>query len=113
MGVCPSTLTPLTSMTSSPTDIRPDRSAAPPCITLAINMRPVSSSALMVAPYNKRKIVSKLKVTEILLRWLRKLSSINTNWHEAGQIYPHCNFWIGYCWLIFYQKFTNIFRGEN
>ena len=44
---------PFTSMTSSPQDMRPDLSAAPPCITRAIKMRPVPSSALMVAPYSK------------------------------------------------------------
>ena len=38
-------------MTSSPTEMRPERSAAPPCITRAISMRPVPSSALIVAPY--------------------------------------------------------------
>ena len=49
-GVLPSTFIPLTSITSSPQDMRPDRSAAPPCITRAINIRPVPSSALIVAP---------------------------------------------------------------
>ena len=49
-GVLPSTLIPLTSMTSSPTEINPDLSAAPPCMTLAIKIRPVPSSAFIVAP---------------------------------------------------------------
>jgi hypothetical protein len=26
---------------------------------------------------------------------------------------PPCNFWIGFCQLNFYQKFPNIFGGEN
>ena len=38
---------------------------------------------------------------------------VNPNWHEAGQIYPPYNFWIGFCQLIFYQKFPNIFGSEN
>ena len=37
----------------------------------------------------------------------------NPNWHEAGRIYPPYNFWIGFCQLNFYQKFPNIFGGEN
>lgn len=49
-GVLPSTLMLLTSMTSSPTCIRPDRSAAPPCMMRAMMILPVSSSVLMVAP---------------------------------------------------------------
>jgi hypothetical protein len=40
-------------------------------------------------------------------------SNINPNWHEAGQIYPPYNFWIGFCQLNFFQKFPNIFLGEN
>ena len=40
-------------------------------------------------------------------------SLLNPNWHEAGQIYPPYNFWIGFCQLNFYQKFPNIFGGEN
>ena len=38
---------------------------------------------------------------------------INPNWHETGWIYPPYDFWIGFCQLNFYQKFTNIFGGEN
>ena len=37
----------------------------------------------------------------------------NPNWHEAERIYPPYNFWIGFCQLNFYQKFPNIFGGEN
>lgn len=50
LGVLPSTLMLLTSTTSSPTCMSPERSAAPPCITLAITIFPVSSSVLIVAP---------------------------------------------------------------
>lgn len=49
-GVFPSTLMPFTSITSSPTWIRPERSAAPPCIMRAITIFPVSSSVFIVAP---------------------------------------------------------------
>lgn len=51
-GVLFSTLIPFTSITSSPAWISPERSAAPPCITRAITIFPVSSSVLIVAPYN-------------------------------------------------------------
>ena len=37
----------------------------------------------------------------------------NPNWHEAGRIYSHYNFWIGFCQLNIYQKFPNNFGGEN
>jgi len=50
LGVFPSTLIPLTSQTSSPTWMRPDRSAAPPCIIRAITILPVISQVFMVAP---------------------------------------------------------------
>ena len=33
--------------------------------------------------------------------------------HEARRIYPPYNFWIGFCQLILYQKFPNIFGDEN
>lgn len=49
-GVFPSTLILLTSITSSPTWIRPLRSAAPPTRILAMIILPVSSSVLIVAP---------------------------------------------------------------
>ena len=49
-GVFPSTFNPFTSTTSSPGNISPDLSAAPPCITRAIVIFPVSSSFLIVAP---------------------------------------------------------------
>lgn len=53
-GVFPSTLMLLTSITSSPTWIKPDLSAAPPCIIRAMMILPVSSSVLIVAPWWKR-----------------------------------------------------------
>jgi len=37
----------------------------------------------------------------------------NPNWHEAGRIYSPYNFWIGFCQLNFYQKYPNVFGGEN
>ena len=37
----------------------------------------------------------------------------NPNWHETGRIYLPYNFRIGFCQLNFYQKFPNIFGGEN
>ena len=52
----------------------------------------------------------------LIARWLnlRKFFTLlNPNWHEAGRIYPPYNFWIGFCQLNFYQKFPNIFGGEN
>jgi hypothetical protein len=42
-----------------------------------------------------------------------KISEINPNWHETGQIYLPYNFRIGFCQLNFYQKFPNILGGEN
>ena len=39
--------------------------------------------------------------------------TLNPNWHEAGQIYPPYNIWIGFCQLNFYQKFPNFFEDEN
>lgn len=53
LGVFPSTLMPLTSHTSSPTWMSPDRSAAPPCIIRAITIFPVSSSVFIVAPWQR------------------------------------------------------------
>lgn len=53
-GVLPSTLIPFTSITSSPTCIKPDRSAAPPCIIRAMIIFPVSSSVFIVAPCKHR-----------------------------------------------------------
>jgi len=38
---------------------------------------------------------------------------LNPNWHETGRIYPPYNFWIGFCQLNLYPKFSNIFGGEN
>ena len=38
----------------------PDLSAAPPCMTRAINIRPVPSSALIVAPYTQKVISLKI-----------------------------------------------------
>jgi hypothetical protein len=38
---------------------------------------------------------------------------VNPNWHETGRIYLPYNFRIGFCQLNFYQKFPNIFGGEN
>jgi hypothetical protein len=38
---------------------------------------------------------------------------VNPNWHETGWIYLPYNFRIGFCQLNFYQKFQNIFGGEN
>jgi creatine kinase len=40
-------------------------------------------------------------------------SHLNSNWHETGRIYLPYNFRIGFCQLNFYQKFPNIFGGEN
>lgn len=50
LGVLPRTSIPLTSTTSSPGWMRPERSAAPPCITRAMTIFPVRSSVLIVAP---------------------------------------------------------------
>jgi hypothetical protein len=44
-------------------------------------------------------------------KWKKKIKKpclLNPNWHEAGQIYPTYNIWIGFCQLNFYQKFPNI-----
>ena len=38
---------------------------------------------------------------------------LDPNRHEAGWIYPPYDFWIGFGQLNFYQKFRNIFGGEN
>lgn len=65
-GVFPSTLIPLTSMTSSPTWIRPLRSAAPPCIILAMIIFPVTSSVLIVAPCKEMFIVFNYYLTIVL-----------------------------------------------
>lgn len=52
-GVLPITSMPFTSITSSPGWMRPERSAAPPCITRAITILPVRSSVLIVAPCSR------------------------------------------------------------
>lgn len=65
-GVFPSTLIPFTSITSSPTWINPERSAAPPCIILAITILPVSSSVFIVAPWKVAKEV--LLMSENIIR---------------------------------------------
>ena len=41
----------------------------------------------------------------IHLRSTRYQVKLNSNWHEAGWIYPPYNFWIGFCQLNFYKKF--------
>ena len=57
-----------------------------------------------------------MKISErfaITLRFLLHSEVLNPNWHEAGRIYPPYDFMIGFCQLNFYQKFPNIFGGEN
>ena len=40
-------------------------------------------------------------------------TGLNPNGHDAGRIYHPYDFWNGFCQLNFYQKFPNIFEGEN
>ena len=53
------------------------------------------------------------KICSSLESDFRKLCSLNPNWHEAGHFYPPCNFGIEFCQLHLYQKFPNVFWGEN
>ncbi len=59
-GDLPWVLVPLTSCTSSPTWMSPQRSAAPPCMIRAMWMIPVCSFSLIVAPWklSRRKTFS-------------------------------------------------------
>ena len=65
------------------------------------------------------KWIAKVSVTCLKVVWLHKKlvkelrTLIYPNWHEAGHIYPPCNFGIGFCQLNLYQKFPNFFVGEN
>ena len=67
----------------------------------------------MTFQYGNATLFLKVKHTKGPFNNSYFIISINPNWHEAGQIYPLYNFWIGFCQLNFYQKFPNIFGGDN
>ena len=70
----------------------------------------------LVESFNKwheenRSYINYIRITISILALCTIL--INPNWHETGRIYLPYNFRIGFCQLNFYQKFPNIFGGEN
>jgi hypothetical protein len=64
----------------------------------------------MLAPKDQQRL-ARLSPYISALDFLHSL--VNPNWHETGWIYLPYNFRIGFCKLNFYQKFPNIFGGEN
>ena len=65
------------------------------------------------------KWIAKVSVTCLKVVWLHKKlvkelrTLIYPNWHEAGHIYPPCNFGIGFCQLILSENFPTFFGSEN